>query len=179
MQIGSSTSSLWSSLSTSSQQPKRVESNNLADIDTDSSGSLSKDEFLTALKGATESTSQDDQFFRMIDTDSSGEVSETEWTTFQEKSASRPSGGAPMGPPPSSGASSVEDDEEETYLEKIQNFLMNLFKAADTDEDGEVSESEMTALVEQMKTSAMSQDGTASGSTTTATSAATSINVVA
>lgn len=136
--------------------------------DTDGSGTISKDEFTTAIAnapkapGASETEAPDaEQMFSEIDTDGNGEISETEHEDFLTAKDAERSFGPP--PPPSTEASSFEGSSD---------LIQSLKDALDESEDSgtelsdDVKEQLQTLLARWLeKTKENSGQYTANGST--------------
>jgi Ca2+-binding EF-hand superfamily protein len=124
--------------------PQRIAEKKFGEADTDSNGTLSKDEFLNMLKslqdrmppqmnsvGGQSGMPSVEDIFKEADTDGDGALSKDEFTALDEKMRSQ----GPQGAQNVTGMPSVED----------------IFKAADTNGDGAISKDEFTALDEKMR----------------------------
>lgn len=129
-----------------------------AKTDSDSDGALSLDEFKAgAPDGADEAALE--ALFTEADADADGILSETEFTETLAKNGP-PAGGPPPGgaggPPPSGGAGGASSSSTADWLEEILNAEdedeASIFDAFDTDDDGSVSETELAAGFEQVRT---------------------------
>lgn len=134
----------------------------LGDIDADGDGTLSSDEYETMISqmGISDGTSAED-FFAQYDTDGDGEI------TKDEMNAARPTmGPPPMGMPPqdkssqilpsdidADGDGSLSSDEYETLMEELglgnASTSNDFFNQYDTDEDGEITSTEMDSFAAQ------------------------------
>lgn len=150
---------LYSAASSGQQPPKKPE------IDTDGSGSISKDELTSFISEmpTDDSTSIDaEEIFSNLDTDGDGEISSEEEKSLKDylpKPQGMPSMSQAGGPPPSmmsmadsNSDSTIDEDELSSLLSDISEKTGTeldtdeIFAALDTDEDGTISEEEAEGL---------------------------------
>lgn len=109
----------------------------LGSLDSDSDGSISLDEFSTAMSSnSSSSETSASSIFSLIDSGGDGSISTQELAAALEASRPKPPEGAPPPPPPPS-----ESDES--------SKLSEIFSALDTNQDGSISQDELMALFEQ------------------------------
>lgn len=152
--------------------------------DADSSGSITQEEFTTALSsrpsrpgGSSESEPSAEEVFAAMDTDSSGEVTETEHTAYLESvEAARAESGEAMGgpggpPPPPDGGGDFAGS-----TDSLKSLLESL---SSDSEDGTITLSEdQQELVQSLLEKLQEKTGyTATGSTSTTTSSLFSASV--
>jgi len=138
-------------------------------IDTDGDGSVSKSElstFLTNMEtqfansvmnsqfGTSETDSSTENLFSAIDTDGDGSVSKSELSTFQSNMQAQGMGGPPPPPPDSSTQSSSDS-----------SSTSGVFSAIDTNEDGSISPSELSAFLSGLDGTSSSSSSSTSSST--------------
>lgn len=144
-------------------------------IDTDESGSISKDELTTFLSKAPSDDSTEsvdaEEIFSSLDTDGNGEISSEEEKSLKDylpkpkdmPSMSQSEGAPPQGPPPSAMSmadtnsdSSIDEDELTSLLSDVSEKTgteidsKEVFAALDTNEDGTISEEEAEGLKEYL-----------------------------
>ena len=144
-------------------------------IDTDESGSISKDELTTFLSKAPSDDSTEsvdtEEIFSSLDTDGNGEISSEEEKSLKDylpkpkemPSMSQSEGAPPQGPSPSAMSmadtnsdSSIDEDELTSLLSDVSEKTgtevdsKEVFAALDTNEDGTISEEEAEGLKEYL-----------------------------
>ncbi len=186
MQIGSSVYANASSYASTSRTGggQGHKGPSFSDLDTDGSGGISTDEFAAMFQkhessGASSSTdtvelsSKMQDLFNSTDSNGDGEISSDEWDA-------RPAPPPPPGgmPPPGGGGEgddatgAVNSSSSSDFISKLKDFLAQLMDSADSNQDGSLSEEEMTSWIQQV------QDQT-TGALTSSKTQSTSVNYVA
>lgn len=116
----------------------------LADLDTDGDGSISQSEFQSFLTGqtATQTTAADQRatdLFKKIDTDGDGKISSTELSAFQQK----------IGQHHHRHAEQTQDSQQTSSSSKLQDLVNQVYKSADSNGDGQLSQTELTSWLQQ------------------------------
>ncbi len=156
--------STGSSASVSAQEEETSEDSEecgISSVDADGDGTISADEYETLISQmGIEDALSAEKFFAQYDTNDDGEISSAEMSA---KDADRTMMPPPMGPPPeeaqglsseidTDGNGSLSSDEYESMISQlgVQDALSteDFFSRYDTNEDGEISPDEVTAMKE-------------------------------
>jgi len=116
--------------------PPPLANKSFSDVDSDSDGSITLEEFKSALNADSASSADDERaanLFDKIDTDGDGKISSAEYDAFQEKADKTDSS--------SSQSSAVSA--------AIQAFLSQLYQTADSDANGQLSQDEVASWLVQ------------------------------
>jgi Ca2+-binding EF-hand superfamily protein len=121
-------------------------------VDTDGDGSISKTELSSAMPKKTDSASgkssdddKDSTLFSDIDTNGDGKISSAEWAAFQQK----------MQLMQGVGQSQDAQDGQQAAT-ALKNMISKIYKSADTNGDGQISQAEMTAWLQGSESTSVS-----------------------
>ena len=129
-------------------------SESLSQIDTSGTGSISESEFEQAFAQATSGTTGTttpssatnavaDAIFQKIDANGDGQISSSEWNTFQQKVQAHEGHGHHHHAQASDAADSSTSSSQ-SATQTLQSLVAQLYKSADTNGDGQLSQSELT-----------------------------------
>ena len=130
------------------QKVSALASESLSQIDTDGSGSISQTEFEKALAGTasidgtsatTASNALADKLFKKIDANGDGKVSADEWNGFQQKIQAHQGHGHHH-----HAQASSSPDSSQSAAQTLQSLVAQLYKSADTNNDSQLSQNEVT-----------------------------------
>jgi Ca2+-binding EF-hand superfamily protein len=142
---GGISSDEWDTFQQNIQQmpPPPPPPTDFSSVDTDGDGSISKSELNSAMpkpvsgdSSDSSDDSEDSQLFSDIDTDGDGKISSAEWSAFQQKMQATMPGGT------------QSTDNEQRFAATLQSMVSKLYKTADSDSNGQLSQAEMTAWLE-------------------------------
>lgn len=130
---------------------KSLSQDSLSSLDTDGNGSISESEFEQAFSGTTPTgttsapdaaaTDQADSLFKKIDSNGDGQISSSEWNSFEQKLQGHGHHHHHQ------AESSDSADSSSDSTQSLQNLVAQLYKAADTDGNGQLSQSELTSFL--------------------------------
>jgi Ca2+-binding EF-hand superfamily protein len=124
-----------------------------SDIDTSGDGSVSQAEFKTALENATGNPSVTDaqasNLFKKIDANGDGSISPAEWSAFQQKMQGLEQGHGHHHHHRASGGA----DDSQSASQTTQSAISQLFASADANGDGQLSQSELSAWLQNGQSS--------------------------
>jgi Ca2+-binding EF-hand superfamily protein len=167
-------------------------------LDTSGKGYIEESDLQTALASVSSADSSDtSELFSQLDSDGDGKVTEDEFTTVLSKLAeslesqynqSRMEGAMPPPPPPVEAEDDTGFTEEEltSQLEEIGSTdsarsslissILENFDAADTNEDGTVSNTEAMAYAQSSGTSTAADDASSSATDSASESSESSVS---
>ena len=130
-------------------------SESLSQVDTSGTGSISETEFEQAFAQATSGTTGTstptsatnavaDSIFQKIDTNGDGQVSASEWNTFQQKVQAHQGGHGHHHHAQAADDADSTTSSTQSPAQTLQNLVAQLYKSADTNGNGQLSQGELT-----------------------------------
>jgi Ca2+-binding EF-hand superfamily protein len=130
----------------------------LSQIDSSGTGSISESEFEQAFAQAASGTSGTsstsatssatnataDSIFKKIDTNGDGKISADEWNTFQQKVQAHQGGHGHHHHAQAADDADSSTSSTQSPAQTLQNLVAQLYKTADTNGNGQLSQGELT-----------------------------------